>query len=200
VNQDDRRLAYVGVDPGVSGAVAAIYAAGDSVIAGSIAVWDMPTVPVLLTTKTKSGKKRMREEIVVAELVRIFDVFARTSPVVLEKIQPMPPKVKGVTGEAFQGRGAIAAMMIGRSAGLVEGVLAALGFSYTLVSPQTWKKAMLAGTSRDKGAAIVRACQMFPAFDGISLKKHHGRAEALLMAAWASQHDAVVRGGFPRAD
>ncbi len=66
--------------------------------------------------------------------------------------------------------------------GTILGVLAALQIPYTLVSPQKWKKAFgLIG--KDKEASRALAIQWYPKAD-LYLKKHHGRAEALLIARW----------------
>lgn len=70
--------------------------------------------------------------------------------------------------------------------GAILGVLAALQIPYTLVSPRVWKKAFhLIG--KDKEASRKLAIQWYPMAD-LHLKKHHGRAEALLIARWGMQH------------
>jgi crossover junction endodeoxyribonuclease RuvC len=58
--------------------------------------------------------------------------------------------------------------------------LASKGSYVEEVVPTVWKKAMgLAG--KDKEAARLKACGLFP-HAGLSLKKDHNRAEALLLA------------------
>jgi len=70
--------------------------------------------------------------------------------------------------------------------GAILGVLAALQIPYTLVSPRVWKKAFhLIG--KDKEASRKLAIQWYPGAD-LHLKKHHGKAEALLIARWGMQH------------
>ena len=75
--------------------------------------------------------------------------------------------------------------------GLWRGMLVALGIPYTLVLPQTWQKAMLAGMAyrgNTKPCAIERAHQLFP---GVNLRAsercrcdHDGMADALLIAEY----------------
>ena len=69
-----------------------------------------------------------------------------------------------------------------RAAGSIEAVGALAGDSLTLVRPQVWKKYHgLIGT--DKKASLELARKIWP--DGqLRLAKHHGRADALLIALW----------------
>ena len=53
--------------------------------------------------------------------------------------------------------------------------------SYTSVRPQIWKRAL--GLSKDNEQARLRAMQRYPGAD-LRLKRHYGRAEALLLAAY----------------
>jgi len=74
---------------------------------------------------------------------------------------------------------------MGHGLGLWEGIISALGLPYELVTPQKWKKAILIGVGDGKGASIVRALQLFPQVaEELHRKKDHGRAEALLLAAY----------------
>ena len=65
--------------------------------------------------------------------------------------------------------------------GIWIGILAALNIPYTEVHPVTWKSKIMAGMGKEKDASIARAKQLYPTAD-LSLKKHHGRADALLIA------------------
>ena len=57
-----------------------------------------------------------------------------------------------------------------------------------LVSPQRWKKEMMDGQGKEKSAARFKAMSLFPQLaDQLKLVKHDGRAEALLMAAYAQR-------------
>ena len=84
---------------------------------------------------------------------------------------------------AMTGQGVSSVFSFGRSAGVLEGVLAASGVPYTLVTPQTWQKAV--GLRGGKDGSRERAMQQFP--DQASLfarKKDDGRADATLIAIY----------------
>lgn len=69
-----------------------------------------------------------------------------------------------------------------RAAGSIEAVGALAGDSLTLVRPQVWKKHHgLIGT--DKKASLELARRVWPDAQ-LRLAKHHGRADALLIAFW----------------
>ena len=68
---------------------------------------------------------------------------------------------------------------VGVGFGLWLGVLAALTLPHTRVRPAIWKRTLGLGT--DKEQARLRAMQLSPSAD-LRLKKHHGRAEVLLLA------------------
>lgn len=66
------------------------------------------------------------------------------------------------------------------------GALTAMGFDVQTVTPATWKKGVkLAGKQYTKDDSREAASRTFPALkDNLRLKKHHGRAEAALIAAY----------------
>lgn len=98
--------------------------------------------------------------------VAAFHVF-------LEQVHSMPKQ------------GVASSFNFGRGFGLWEGLLAGMRFPYTLVSPQRWKKAMLADMAKDKGASVLRAKQLFPnCVEQLKLVKDHNKAEALLLAEY----------------
>lgn len=69
-----------------------------------------------------------------------------------------------------------------RACGAIETVVDLLMYPYELVTPQKWKKFHgLIGT--EKKASLVLARAMWPTAP-LKLVKHHGRADALLMAHW----------------
>ena len=88
---------------------------------------------------------------------------------------------------AMPGQGVTSMFSFGKSAGFIEGVLSAFGFSYQLVPPQKWKKEYSLGS--DKTDSVTVCKHLFP---GISLlptarcrKDSDGMAEAVLMAEYA---------------
>ena len=97
---------------------------------------------------------------------------------VIEKAQAMPKQ--GVTSMFSYGYGA----------GKIAGILEALGVPYRLVTPQAWKKLILAGTAKDKTAAISYVRRWYPAIDLMPGKKrtpHDGIADAVCLAEWAKK-------------
>lgn len=156
-------MIYIGIDPGKSGALAAIY--GNSVL-----LYDTP-VAKIKDSKTDYLPYTMAK--VIKDLIPMGgEVF-----VVLEKVHAMP------------GQGVTSMFSFGRGLGLWEGILAGLGLPYTMVAPQTWKKAMMADMPRDnKDSSRIAATRLFPnASDMLSRKKDDGRAEALLMAEYGKR-------------
>jgi crossover junction endodeoxyribonuclease RuvC len=167
-------MRILGIDPGISGAIGLI-----TVQARYCTVHDIPT---MLANKT--GNK---QQVNVAELTNIVRTILLENPnlrAVMERVTPMPSQ-PGPGGER-RGMGASSAFMFGKSVGHIEGVLAALGIPVEFVMPAQWKRAM--GLSGDKEAARALAQQCFPEAP-LGLKKHHGRAEALLVAKWYADRE-----------
>ena len=69
-----------------------------------------------------------------------------------------------------------------RAFGAIEAVSQLCSDRVEMVLPQVWKKAL--GLKADKEESLIMARQLFP--DALlNLKKHHGKAEALLIAEYA---------------
>lgn len=150
----------IGIDPGLSGAVA-IYSPHDAP-----RLFDMPIVPRL------SGKGSQVDTARLSSIIVDHDwVWGHESPTVfMEQVGAMP------------GQGVTSMFAFGRSVGQVEGVLGALQMPVRYLSPRSWKKA-LGLIGKDKDAARTLAIQRFPmAADDLKRKKDCGRADALLMA------------------
>jgi hypothetical protein len=117
-------------------------------------------------------------EINTAELARLIRIH-RPTLAVLEKAQCMPKN------------GAVSMFNYGRSYGDVRGVVGALEVPIHFVTPATWKRHL--GLSSDKEECRLRAIQLFPAVaENFKLKRHHGRAEAALIAYFGAQSIAKV--------
>ena len=147
---------YIGIDPGLSGAVAVLAADG-----ALLAVHDTPT----LLLHGARGTKQEYDLPGMADLLRPY--AGPGAHVVLEESQAMP------------GQGTRSMFTIGLGFGVWLGMLGALGLAHTRIRPHVWKRSL--GLSGDKEQARLRAMQLFPTAD-LRLKKHHGRAEALLLA------------------
>jgi crossover junction endodeoxyribonuclease RuvC len=144
----------MGVDPGISGAVAFYF----PMVSSRIAVDDVPVA---------GG------EINATELARLIRIH-RPTLAVMERVSAMP------------GQGVVSMFNFGRSYGDVRGTISALGIPLHFVTPQKWKKHF--GLSSDKEECRMRAIRMFPAVaESFKLKKHHGRAEAALIALYGAE-------------
>lgn len=157
----------IGIDPGASGAIA-FY----STDTRTLAVIDMPVVEV------KRGKRDVRH-VDAIQLSREIDsrlgMLLRPEDVhaYVEKVGSMP------------GQGVASMFAFGRSAGVIEGVLAGLGVAHTLVPPKTWIQycAVVGG----KDGSLARARQMFPAYlKFFERKMDDGRADAALLAYYGA--------------
>ncbi len=98
--------------------------------------------------------------------------------VIIEKSQAMPGQ--GVTSMFNYGAG------FGRLLGICE----ALGLPYRLVTPQRWKGVVLAGTAKDKDAAISFVRRAYPSINltpGRKRKAHDGIADAVCLAEYGRQ-------------
>ena len=153
----------LGIDPGSRGAIA--------VIDGGllIDVHDMPSVEVAVgkTKRTRVSAGLLADVLRRQGLTHAF----------VEQVGAMP------------GQGTSSMFAFGKSAGIVEGVLAGLGIPITLVTPQSWKKAMR--LVADKDAARQRAVQLFPErAEWFRRVKDDGRAEAAMIALYGWQRSA----------
>ncbi len=88
----------------------------------------------------------------VLDLPAIAQLVRQTSPdiAVIEKVSAMP------------GQGVSSTFTFGTGYGQIQGLLAGMGIPFELVTPQAWKKLVLAGTSKDKDAAIAYCRRAFP--------------------------------------
>jgi crossover junction endodeoxyribonuclease RuvC len=81
------------------------------------------------------------------------------------------------------GQGLGSTYRFGRAVGAIEAVARDLPGTWHIVSPQRWKRDM--GLTSDKEVCRNVAINLFPeAKQNLDKKKHHNRAEALLLAEW----------------
>jgi len=84
------------------------------------------------------------------------------------------------------GMGRTSAYNFGQGMGILKGVIATLKISYTLVTPQKWKKHF--GLSKEKEHSRLLATRLYPSMaDQFARKKDDGRAEAILIAKYGSE-------------
>jgi crossover junction endodeoxyribonuclease RuvC len=145
----------LGIDPGVTGAVAFYFPEAPS----RIAVDDVPVAGGEISAPH------------LASLIRLYS----PSMAVIEKVN------------AFPGQGVSSVFNFGRSYGDVRGVVGALNIPLHFVSPQKWKKHF--NLSSDKDMSRMLAIRMFPSVaEHFKLKRHHGRAEAALIALYGAEN------------
>jgi crossover junction endodeoxyribonuclease RuvC len=159
-------MIHVGIDPGVTGALCVLDEATQEV-----KFYDTPTLNV------KVGKN-FKNVLDAYEMSRILkDVTAgQTVMVTIEKVQAMP-------GGRERSMGATSAFSFGQGFGIWLGILAALEIPHQQIHPMTWKSKVMAGMGKEKDASRQRAMQLYPRAAGqLNLKKHHGRADACMLA------------------
>jgi len=151
----------IGVDPGT----------GDGAIAflredlTAIRVFDMPVMAL-------GGK---HQQVNAAELAKIMSLILEGY-----EVQPSDCTVYIERVHAMPGNGSVAMFNFGMSYGVVIGVCGALKMPVVFVQPNAWKKAAgLIGKPKDASRSLAQ--QFYPELD-LSLKKHVGRADALIIA------------------
>lgn len=170
-------LVIVGIDPGITGAIAVL-------ADGCFRLFhDMPT------RVTKTGRNEVDGGKLADLLQGELEVPAYADArwlVALEYVNAMPPKHGAdkacpACGKGG-GMGATSAFSFGAGWGRVQGVLESMRMPYELVTPSSWKGgAGMIKTKKDY--ARTRAAQLYPtSAPYMKLHKHVGRADALLLA------------------
>lgn len=94
---------------------------------------------------------------------------------------------------AMPKQGVSSTFTTGRNYGMLLGALAALRIPHETVHPSAWKKVVGIPAGAGKDASRALAQRLFPEVD-LHLIKHHGRAEALLLAEWGRRTREGKRG------
>jgi crossover junction endodeoxyribonuclease RuvC len=155
----------LGIDPGIAGAVAVIEIV-DGIDGTAPKFVDVIDIPVLGT----------------AAKTRVDAIGLRNW------VETHHPDFAGVERAGSMPRqGVASAFKYGRAAGVIEAVVACCGIPMVLVEPSKWKRAF--HLNADKEASRQLAIQLFPhAHDQLALKKHHQRAEAMLIALFTANN------------
>lgn len=148
-----KQKAFIGIDPGQTGAAALIHAEGEH-----LHDWQ----GIAPASSTIQGWRMEYNVCMVA----------------IEMVHAMPKQ--GVTST----------FNFGVNFGMWQGVLATLQMAYAFVRPQEWRKGLITRSDgQGKEAGLNAARRLFPDAE-LHLKKHSGRADALLIALWAkSKYD-----------
>ena len=100
----------------------------------------------------------------------LWDRALKVQHAYLERVHSMP------------GQGVASTFNFGENFGWWQGLLTGFGISYSLVRPQDWmKKYSLQKSSPSDKPGLELARKLFPEAP-LGLKKHHNRADALLIA------------------
>lgn len=158
----------IGIDPGFTGAVAVL----DTATMKCVAVEDIPVYRKV----SKFRKSGEMSHVDVHKLAMIIDAFSsKTAIAVIEEVGAMPRQ------------GLSSTFRFGYAAGECHGVLAANYIPTIPIKPSVWKPAL--GLSGDKQNSIDMARKHFVKSDRFfRFKKHHDRAEAALMAFYATKY------------
>jgi crossover junction endodeoxyribonuclease RuvC len=146
-----------GCDPGLTGAL--FFIDPRNPVTG-----EAIDMPVHLLTRGGKAKR----ELDIAGLVGILAAH-RPAHAFIEQVGAMP------------GQGVSSVFAFGKGYGIVLGAFGACGIPITLVSPAVWKRALQVPKGAKDGSR-ARASQLIPeAASQWALKKHDGRAEAVLI-------------------
>lgn len=157
---------HLGIDPGVSGAVACI---------------DLKPSPRVLAyakvpTQTLVASGRRRTQIDVPALVRIFEALPQQDiTALIEDVHSMP------------GQGIVSTFTFGVAFGQMLGLLHCRRIPFSMSPPQVWKR-RFALIGKDKNASRALATTMLPQSAHIFSKRtDDGVAEACLLALFSAE-------------
>lgn len=146
----------IGIDPGLTGAIAVLGPTGELERLG-----DLPVIRDKSLSWIDGG---------ILQSFLIDAQAGRQARAIVERVSAMP------------GQGVSSSFIFGMAFGSVLSILQARHIGIELVTASTWKGAL--GLSKDKRASLDRARLLYPSAE-LHLAKHDGRAEAILLAHWA---------------
>jgi crossover junction endodeoxyribonuclease RuvC len=156
-------MLILGVDPGLSGAVAFVH--GDRLL-------DVADLPLVEVQHGKGSRKELSPALLHDMLVC---TEIRIGKAIVEHVGASPQM------------GTTSAFRFGENFGAILAVLACCGIRTELVRPQTWKKSM--GLGPDKAVSRAAAIKLWPMqSDYFARVKDDGRAEAALLAEWGRRN------------
>jgi crossover junction endodeoxyribonuclease RuvC len=153
----------IGIDPGLTGAIAFLSPTGE--LEG---LFDLPVI--------RDGRLAWVDAQGMTSLL-IDTLGGRPARAVIERVSAMPRQ------------GIASAFNFGVGFGSLLALVQARYLPIELVTPAVWKRAL--GLSSNKRASLDKARLLYPTAD-LGLAKHDGRAEALLLAHWALNRSRQV--------
>lgn len=148
----------VGIDPGLSGAIALL-----NPLTRSVDLFDMPLVA------SKAGQPVTD----IHNLARLLFPKEETGPqiVILEQVHAMPKQ------------GVSSTFRFGQNYGAIQMAVAGHGYDVRDVTPNAWKKYFRLNSDGEASRGL--AIQRFPEMaEQLKRKKDHNRAEAILLALY----------------
>lgn len=149
---------FIGIDPGLTGAIAWI----------NNTIYDVIDMPIIANGK---GSAKVKNRVHAG---RVYDIVGRVrgsrhAEMAIERVS------------ARETNSQASAFSLGSSYMACIASAEVLCIPLELVTPQTWKKHFK--LPADKEICRAKAIELFPKAE-LHLKKHHNRAEALLIAKW----------------
>ena len=156
-------MRIIGIDPGLSGAIAVL---DDQKVKR---IFDMPVM-----SEGKKNKRQLNSALLVSLLKENINSKEDTI-IVVEQVNTMP------------GQGVTSMFNFGQTFGAIKGISAALGLPIFFVRPAKWKKHFeLINSSKD--ASRTKAIEMYPSLSGqLSKKKDVNKSDAILIARFYSE-------------
>ena len=156
-------MKIIGIDPGLSGAIA---------VMKNNKVLNIFEIPVM-----SEGKKNKRQ-LNSAQLVRLLKDNIKDEEevsVIVEQVNAMP------------GQGVTSMFNFGQTFGAIKGICAALSLPIFFVRPSKWKKHFeLINSSKD--SSRTKAIEMYPLLSSeLSKKKDVNKSDAILIARFYSE-------------
>ncbi len=153
-------MRVLGIDPGLSGAMAAVSTATPNILY----VEDIPTVSL-------AHGKGSRKHINTWAMRKWIIEYGPFDLAMIEQVSAHP------------GQGVTSMFRFGYAAGFCLGVVTGLGIRTKLIVPRAWKREMKVGREKDQARQI--ATDLYPAYsDTFKRKKDVDRAEATLIALY----------------
>jgi hypothetical protein len=163
-------MRFIGIDPGIRGAVAMI----DS--KGKAHIYDTP----IKNRKTRTRKSKKTNDYDLKACRKLLKYLTKKkAKIMIEGVHP------------FLGS-KVANFLLGRSKGLWEGLCGGLGLEYEQAHMISWTRYWFGKKKREnkKASNIKKAKKLFPeAKKYFKLKKHDGRADALLIAEYCRRQN-----------
>ena len=156
-------MKIIGIDPGLSGAIA---------ILENNKVSNIFDIPVM--TEGKKNKRQLNSALLVNLLRENIDKEEEVA-VVVEQVNAMP------------GQGVTSMFNFGQTFGAIKGICAALEFPIYFVRPSKWKKHFeLINSSKD--SSRTKAIEMYPKLSNqLAKKKDVNKSDAILIARYFSE-------------